>query len=121
MRLTVSQLISGFSSRLSCRVPQVLVYFDAMHYEPELRKRLQLLETLRSGEADEVEIRAVSIHAVELLRDELLKLAGSNDQRGQIQTINSVVLDFYLWNFRQAHREAIEQAVPFHRVRSINY
>ena len=83
-----------------------------------------------SGDQMEVEIRAMSIYAVELLRGELDKLMAAavvdndgDDQKkaNESEPINSIVLDFYLWNFRRDHQDAIEQTVPFHRVRSINY
>lgn len=72
----------------------------------------------------EVEIRAQSIHAVELIKEALDQLADVDDGKSKAEKsefINSTVLDFYLWNFRQDHREAIEHTIPFHRVRSINY
>ena len=65
---------------------------------------------LNSGDELEVEIRAASIVAVERIKQTL----------GQ-SNINSVIIDFYLWDFRRENSETIEEKTPFHRVRSIYY
>lgn len=102
----------------------MLAYFDVLQYSNELSKLLIENRLLKSGDEMEVEIRAQSIHAVELLREALLQQLSSeksNTNEKSTKWLNSIVIDFYLWNFRQAHRKEIELAVPFHRTRSINY
>jgi hypothetical protein len=104
------------------RVPQVLAYFDVLKYSSQLTNKLNQKCLLSSGDPMEVEIRTQSIHAVELLRSALQKRMTKEDNETAYPTpLNSIVIDFYLWNFRQTHRDAIEKAVPFHRTRSINY
>lgn len=108
------RLLTAFKAHFGRRVPQVLANFGAIHYSDRL---LALLKEpnhlLRSGDDYEVEIRAASIVTVERIKD-ILKTANDN-------SINSVIIDFYLWDYRRENSEAIERKTPFHRVRSIYY
>lgn len=65
---------------------------------------------LESGHPFEVEIRAAAIVAVDRIKERLSE-----------PNVNSVVIDFYLWDYRRENSEAIEHKIPFHRVRSIYY
>lgn len=102
----------------SGRVPQVLVYFGVLEYSSELRNVLASGKLLRNGDELEVEIRGVSIHAVELVRDEIKQDFSSN--KIDIK-INSILIDFYLWDYRRQNVEAVDDAVAFHKVRCIYY
>ncbi|KAI1285565.1 hypothetical protein HDE_11950 [Halotydeus destructor] len=100
------------------RVPQVLVYFNALEYSDELKQVLGEKRLMTNGDEMECEIRGLSIVAVERIRSHvgcLLK------ERNSKIAINSSLIDFYLWEYRRDNSEPIDKAVPFHRVRSIFY
>lgn len=99
------------------RVPQVLVHFGTMSYSEELRRRLDADELLENGTADEVEIRAASIHVVELLRDEVVKELTAT---GEKLSVNSILLDHFLWDYRRRFEGTVE-FVPFHKTIGIYY
>ncbi len=91
------------------KLPQVLRQLDILHYEPQLAERIDRLEHIQSGSPEEVEIRAATICAVEVLRQELMR-------RGQ--KVTSAQLDNWLWNLGQNESY---RSVPYHRTRSIFY
>ncbi|GAB6027484.1 hypothetical protein CHUAL_001738 [Chamberlinius hualienensis] len=99
------------------RIPQVLNFFKVLEYSPELIQRLQQESLFENQERDEVEIRGCSIWAVELLKDELRQLKESTVCP---IPINSITVDFFLWEYRRKHAE-IDSTVPYHRVRCIYY
>jgi hypothetical protein len=70
-------------------VPHVLRVDGVLRYDPALLARINAEEPIPAGSAEEVEIRACAVHAVELLKAEL-------HRRGQPVTANQ--LDYYLWN-----------------------
>lgn len=82
---------------------------------------------LKSGSNEEVEIRGCTIHAVELISQEI-----KNWQTNVIDTAdymkknevslayNSILIDHYLWNYRREYSTEL-QAIPFHKTLSINY
>jgi hypothetical protein len=91
------------------KLPQVLRHLGIIRYEPELAARINRLEYIMSGSPEEVEIRAATIWAVEILRRELMR-------RGQ--RVTSPQLDNWLWNLGQ---EDAYRSLPYHRTRSIFY
>ncbi|XP_065561387.1 queuosine 5'-phosphate N-glycosylase/hydrolase-like [Artemia franciscana] len=93
------------------RVPQVLMYFGCMEYSQELRSKLEEGQELPNGSEDEVEIRGCSIHAIELVKEEL--------RRSGI-LLNSATIDFFLWDYRRKFAEELKK-IPFHRTRCIYY
>ncbi|OQR79077.1 UPF0553 protein C9orf64-like [Tropilaelaps mercedesae] len=96
------------------RVPQVLVYFGAMQYTPRLAARLRDESLLENDSQEVCEIRGVAIHACELIRDLIRKEFGS--------IVNSILVDYFLWDYRRDHAEQIEaKGIPFHHVRCIYY
>lgn len=95
------------------RVPQVLLSMGLLHYEDSLMEKLQRAVEIPAGSKEEVEIRCCSICAVEMLREAMQK-----EDSGL--AINSVLLDFYLWDWAQMNRDQLE-AFPIHRTRSIYY
>jgi hypothetical protein len=90
-------------------VPHVLRMLGVLVYEPGLARRIEAGELIASRSAEEVEIRAVALHAVERLSD-------SCAERGF--EVRPHVLDGILWNFGQ--RGDIK-ARPRHRTRCTFY
>ena len=80
-----------------------------LRYVPELAARIEREELLAPGSPEEVEIRAVALHAVE-------RLAAGCSERGF--AIRPASLDQILWASGQA--PAIK-AVPRHRTRCTFY
>ena len=111
------------------RVPQALLYFGIIEYSNELKNLLQMHEThhlsstsdkalncmnvLERGNNFEVEIRGVSIHAVELVLEEIRSLKPD-------MPINAILLDYYLWDLAKDRKDEMRH-IPIHRVRSIYY
>lgn len=90
-------------------VPHVLRVDGVLEYDPGLLARITEGELIAAGSPEEVEIRAVSLHAVERLVDEL-RASGTPTTARQ--------LDFLLWN-RGAGE--IYKALPRHRTRTVFY
>lgn len=76
-------------------------------------------EMLSYGDRQEVEIRGCSLWCVELIRDCLLELIEKKDEKTSGE-INSVLLDYYLWDYARDHR-ADMKGIPFHHTRCIYY
>ena len=91
-------------------VPHVLRTDGVLDYAPDLAARLDAGDLIAAGSPEEIEIRAVALHAVERLKA-LLHAAGQD-------AITSVDLDYLLWNRGQ---EARYRALPRHRTRSVFY
>ena len=91
------------------QVPQVLRADGALEVEADLAQRIARGDELPAGSAEEVEIRACAVHAVELLTAELAAL-------GRKQA--AWELDQLLW-----HRGLVlgDDAPPAHRTRTIFY
>ena len=86
-------------------VPHVLRVDGVLRYEEGLGSRIDAGELIPAGSPEEVEIRAVALHAVELLA---VRLPGVTPRD----------LDVYLWNRGQG---AAYKAVPRHRTRTVFY
>lgn len=98
------------------RVPQSLLYYGVLEYSDDLIKTLKGNEILQNGDESEVEIRGCSIHAVELLKQYVQK------KLDQSFTVNSVLIDHFLWDFRREHAAEIQdKVIPFHKTYSIYY
>jgi len=122
-QLTVADLAIAFEGRgygefrdldqLTCfadnLVPHVLRRTGALVYAPELAKRIDAGEPIRSGSPEEVEIRAAAVHAVERCVD-ILEAAGVSTTAHR--------LDYVLWNRGQTSEV---KARPRHRARSVYY
>lgn len=100
------------------RVPQALVYLGALRYSDALMQALKSGELLKSGERREVEIRGCSIWSVELIQRHLCKLIQERDK--QNCSINSVIIDFYLWPYAKQHHKEMSH-IPVHHTRCIYY
>jgi len=91
------------------KLPQVLRHFRVLIYTPALARQVDAQELLTPGGAEEVEIRAATIWASELLRRELTRLVQ--------QPITAAVVDQLLWHLGQD----ASMMQPYHRVRTIYY
>lgn len=91
------------------KLPQVLRHLGIISYEAGLAARIQRLAHIPPGSAEEVEIRAATIWAVELLREELNR----RDQK-----VTSAQLDNWLWHLGQ---DDMYRSLPYHRTRTIFY
>jgi hypothetical protein len=86
-------------------VPHVLRLDGILQYDRELVARIERGELIEHGSAEEVEIRACAVHAVELI------VAARSDAR-------AAEIDQMLWNRGQG---AAYKAVPRHRTRCTAY
>jgi hypothetical protein len=90
-------------------VPHVLRVDNVLLYEEALSARIDAGELIPSGSAEEIEIRACAVHAVELLKEEL-------NREGY--DVTSLELDYLLWNRGQ---QPYYKAKPRHRTRTVFY
>lgn len=90
-------------------VPHVLRLDGVLVYEESLARRISKGELIPAGSAEEIEIRACALHAVERLAAEM----GKRDRR-----IISMELDYLLWNRGQ---QPEYKAHPRHRTRTVYY
>jgi hypothetical protein len=91
-------------------VPHVLRVDGILAYDIDLAARIDREDPLEVGSIEEIELRAASVHAVELLKRHL-HAAGHRH-------ITSMALDYLLWNRGQAARY---KAIPRHRARGVFY
>lgn len=101
------------------RIPQVLNYFEVLKYSDNLTKILNKDELLISKDRLEVEIRGCSIWAVELIKEEALKLL-EKDPEMKDAIFNSILVDHFLWDYCKDHADNMKET-PFHKVRCIYY
>lgn len=101
------------------RIPQILKYFDAISYSSELTTLLQNNHMFENGDMMEMEVRGVSIQAVELLVKQMRKLIDLDpNMAGTL--VNAVLIDHFLWDYRRKH-DVQTKHIPFHKVRCIYY
>ncbi|MGD2125800.1 MAG: queuosine salvage family protein [Desulfobacteraceae bacterium] len=91
------------------KLPQVLRHVGILHYGNDLADKVDRKLYLEAGGPEEVEIRATTIWAVELIRQELTKL-GKN--------LKAFEVDWILWNLGQ--KEVFKER-PYHRTVTIFY
>ncbi len=91
------------------RLPQLLRHEGALVYDPDLAARVDRLELLPPNSPEEVEIRAATIWAGELLRRALAAHG--------IEAL-ATEIDYYLWTLGQT---ASPDMRPYHRTRTIYY
>jgi hypothetical protein len=91
------------------KLPQVLRALGILSYDPSLEHAVDGLVPLAPGSPEEVEIRALTIWAVEEIRD-ALERAG--------RPVTSAAVDQWLWQLGQL--EPFRQK-PYHRCRTIFY
>lgn len=90
------------------KLPQILRHFGALEYHPALAKRIDSMELLTPGSEEEIEIRAATVWAGELLRQAMAE---------QEEGITAAEIDARLWLLSQN----ITDMRPYHRVRTIYY
>jgi hypothetical protein len=90
-------------------VPHVLRVDGVLRYDPDLAARVDAGDPIPAGSHEETEIRAVALHAVEML------VAGLHDTGHDVTAMR---LDHLLWNRGQ---EAAYKARPRHRTRTVFY
>lgn len=91
------------------KLPQVLRELGLLSYHPDLAHQVDLRENLTAGSEEEVEIRAMTVWAVEELKEAL---------RSRGKTVTSAAVDQWLWQLGQL--EPFRKR-PYHRCRSIYY
>jgi hypothetical protein len=100
---------SALTAFADYKLPQVLRELGILSYEEELAGKVDLRECLAAGSDQEIEIRAMTIHAVEDLKKAFCR-------RGTVVT--SAQVDQWLWQLGQI--EAFRRR-PYHRCRTIFY
>ncbi len=91
------------------KLPQVLRRLEVLHYEPSLAYIVDKQTPILSGTAREVEIRANTIWAVELIKQELYRMGKS---------LHAFEIDWLLWNLGQG---GDCKKNPYHRTLTIFY
>ncbi len=92
------------------KLPQVLRAMGVLSYHPRLADRIDRLEPLASGSREEVEIRAMTLWAVEEIKRTL--------HRYGRREVTSAQVDCWLWSLGQKDRF---RKRPYHRCRTIYY
>jgi hypothetical protein len=108
------------------RVPQILNRLQVISYPESLIAKLRARQTLLYGSREEVAIRSASILAVEEIRKAIERQA-SGMSIAQRPIINSVMIDFWLWDMSKKLESGtvgnghFSEELPMHRTRSIWY
>jgi hypothetical protein len=90
-------------------VPHVLRVDNILLYTEALISRIDAGTLIPAGSAEEIEIRACALHAVELLKNAI----GASGHK-----MTSMGLDFLLWNRGQ---QPVYKSIPRHRSRTVFY
>ncbi len=91
------------------KLPQLLRHFGVLEYSPTLAERIDGQELLEPGGEDEVQIRAATIWACEVLRQTI--------NAASYEPITAAGIDLQLWLLSQ---DTMNMR-PYHRVRTIYY
>jgi hypothetical protein len=91
-------------------VPHVLRVDGVLKYDEELAGRIDREELIEAGSAEEVEIRACAVHAVELMKGALARSG---------RRVTAMGLDYVLWN--RGQEKFYKSVKPRHRARSVYY
>jgi len=91
------------------KLPQILRAWGILHYAPTLARRVDAQKPLAKDSAEEIEIRASMLWAVELLRRALRQFG---------RELTSVQMDWFLW---ESSQHTVKGIKPYHRVRTIYY
>jgi hypothetical protein len=91
------------------KVPQVLRRLGILRYGKALAQKIDRYALLEAGSGEEIEIRANTIWAVELIRQELCA-------RGK--NLKAMEIDWILWNLGQ---QDAYRTLPYHRTLTIFY
>ena len=101
--------IADLTAFADYKLPQVLRHLGVLEYAPELAEKIDRMVCLDPGSGEEVEIRANTIWAVELIRQEM-GLVG--------RPLRAFEIDGILWHLGQ---QEVSRAKPYHRTVSIFY
>ncbi len=101
--------MEGLTAFADYKLPQVLRHSGVLNYDPGLASKVDQMVELEAGSNEEVEIRANTLWAVELICQELNRL-GTRLRAHQI--------DWLLWNLGQGDEF---RAKPYHRTVTIFY
>ena len=91
------------------KLPQVLRRLSILRYAPHLAERIDRLEPLEAGSREEVEIRAATVWAGELMRQALV---------ARFPEVTALHIDYWLWHEGQYQGPNVR---PYHRTRTIYY
>ena len=91
------------------KLPQVLRELGILSYHPDLAQKVDRRQNLTAGSEEEIEIRAMTIWAVEALKNEFSR---------QGKPVTSAWIDQWLWQLGQLEPF---RARPYHRCRTIFY
>ncbi len=92
------------------KLPQVMRHLGIIEYTPQLAAKIDNMEYLRPGSEEEIEIRAATIQACELIKKKLKTEKGIE--------LSSPSIDYWLWSLGQ---EESFRTRPYHRTRTIFY
>jgi hypothetical protein len=101
--------LEGLTAFADYKVPQVLRHLGILRYADDLAHVVDNLVPLAPGSVREVEIRAATIWAVELLRDALVERGSS---------LRPFEIDWHLWELGQS---LPPDTRPYHRTRTWYY
>lgn len=96
------------------RLPQMLYELNVLSYSPPLEYRIRQKLLIEPGHSWEVQLRGCSVWAVELIKKEIKFLNPDAN-------INSVLLDFFLYDTMKEKEDSGDDVLPHHRTRSIYY
>ncbi len=91
------------------KLPQVLRHYHVLEYDPHLAYLVDNYLPVAPGSPEEVEIRASTIQAVELMRQSFIQ---------KHRPIAAFKLDWWLWNLGQDDAVRVR---PYHRTRTTFY
>ena len=95
------------------RVPVTLLELGVLEYDADLARRVRAREEIASGSEEEVEIRALTVHAVEVILEEMRE---AFEDKALVP--KSIELDWFLWREGENRREVSD---PHHRALTVFY
>lgn len=101
--------ISSLTMFPDYRIPQIFLHYNLLSYSDSLLEKIKNYQEIPYGSEEESEIRGASVLLVEKLRQKF-------SQRGI--NINSVEIDWLLWNWGERMKDDI---LPHHRTLTIFY
>lgn len=102
--------IQALTAFADYKVPQVLRELGIISYRPELAEKIDGLSYLHSGSVEEVEIRAMTVVAVERIKESI--------RPESEYPVTSAEIDSWLWRLGQMDEF---RKHPYHRCRTIFY
>jgi len=91
------------------KLPQVLRRLSILRYAPHLAERVDRREPLATGSREEVEIRAATVWAGDLVRQAIVP---------RFPQVTALHVDYWLWRAGQVQGPDVR---PYHRARTIYY